>query len=259
MGTVKVEQYTVVGYMNAQLPNGVPFHASSLVIQPRGVAAYDDNAVGDEPFLFINFPKTLEVKTFPMEPQEKGDVWAYLGSAFTGYASNGELGIERLNDAAGPLKAHFEFEVSGEGTPFKVTDGAFELQVSERAHTDEATGAAGAQVEPALEGNNGFNATLINLNYGQDGKPNSLLIVQQRDLEYGLSDLGAFIRLDTDGVLGVRAVVGNGLIAADEGSLDYSDFHYEEGVALSFVFSFSFRWKGKVYRFEKGRVKLELR
>ncbi|WP_146256299.1 hypothetical protein [Pseudomonas sp. LLC-1] len=236
------------------------FHASTIsYLSEHAVFAVDDNAIGNEPFIYFRLPENPEAKSYDIEPLEANRVWAHLGIEGAGYAESGQLTIETLGSSGEPKKASFKFK--GRNDSFSVTQGTFEIDsvVNKQAMTEFR--AAKARVSPALEGNSGFNADDIWLYYNSVGELTGVHVSQRHDLAGDLGIFGAFFQFTADGVTSYLAAVNNMLYAGRPSgeSEPISNFKYKSGESLLIEFNFEFTWSGRTYVLSKGRVELDLR
>ncbi|WEZ89480.1 hypothetical protein P3R38_04125 [Pseudomonas sp. NyZ480] len=261
MNSSKEKVGQLVGQMTAVISGrDARFKASTINYLPgNAVFAIDDEAIDNEPFIYIHLPETPEVKTYDIEPLEAGKVWAHLGIEGAGYAQTGRLAIEVLGSSGEPKQASFDFK--GGNSSFSVSDGHFEIDSQVRTLAAKASGTATAQVSPVLESNGGFTADQIRPLYNSAGELSGVLVSQREGLKGGLEDFGAFFLFTADSVTNYFAVVDRGLYAGQpsSGNPPIGKFEYRQGQSLLIEFEFEFTRSGKKYVLNSGRVELDLR
>ncbi|WP_286913818.1 hypothetical protein [Pseudomonas sp. UBA6315] len=250
-------QQAFSGNMQAKLTSGAEFNASSIGYQPEfGIIAIDDKALNDEPFIYIGFPDAMGVGSHPIKPQGQGSVWAFLGVQGKGQANTGTLVIKE-EPAPGVISAKFTFEGVGEdGQAFEVTQGTFIIRPHAKPKGIVPAFAASAKISPVLSGNAGFDADTIFARTNDAGR-HSILVTQQSGLAGGLSGLGTYFYINSNGEGNVFAVVNQGLYASREKTI--TNFEFEENVRLSFDFSYSFTGNGTDYKVSDGHLEIDWR
>lgn len=261
MNSIKEKIGQSSGQMTAVISGRVAtFKASTINYLPGdSIFAIDDNAVNNEPFIYIHLPEHLQVGTYDIGPYGAGKVWAHLGIEGAGYAERGKLIIEAVGSSGEPKKASFNFQ-GGNGS-FSVADGHFEIDSLVENLAAKASGTAEALVSPELNSNSGFEADLIHLYYNSAGNLSGILVNQTNGLNGGLKHLGAFFQITADGVTNYLAVVNHGLYAGQPigENPPISKFQHKEGQSLLIEFNFEFTWGDPKYVLNNGRVDLDLR
>lgn len=251
------KQWAFTGTMQATLSSGTTFEASAIDYQPGfGILAIDDRALNDEPFIYIGFPEAIGVGSFPIEPEGQGKIRAFLGIQGKGPAKSGKLVITEVQ-ATGAISAKFTFKGEDEnGQAFEVTEGAFTISPCVALQNNHPVVAASACISPALSDNAGFVADNFNVRASNAGR-RSILVTQQKDLKGGLSSLGTYLNIDSQGHGYAFAAVNQGLIATRD--MIITDFRSEENARLSFDFSYSFTHNGTDYKVSDGHLEIDWR
>ncbi|MDZ3995504.1 hypothetical protein [Pseudomonas sp. Teo4] len=258
MKKVSIKQRGFTGSMKATLPSGKAFKASTIDYQPGfGILGIDDEAIGIEPFVYIGFPSGLEAGSHPILPKDQQKVWAHLGVSGGGDAQSGKLVIEDWSSTEA-ISASFSFAGNDHnGLPFDVKAGSFNINSESEVETIDLRFSAFASLTPELSENTEFKADTISVGFDEVNSAYKIWVTQERDLNGGLSQLGAYFRVSHEGAVNALAVVDGGVYVAQ--GLNITEFSFEKDVLLSFKFSYSFSLGEDKYSVSEGKLIVDWR